>query len=126
MHDFTLSHAKRHTRARVVNYELAALSPAHLEEITAIRRAIEGEFRSVVQAGVSGRLFRTPNPRMTALALASLGIDVARWFRDAGQWSPEEVAGHHSRLALQMVGVTARRISRVRTASAHTDIIPIA
>jgi hypothetical protein len=35
----------------------------------------------------------------------SLGIDVARWFRDEGRWSPEQVAEHYRQLALRMVGV---------------------
>ncbi len=103
---FTTHHAFSHTSARIVNYELAALSPAHLREIAGIRRAIEQEMRQVVEAGVARDLFTTSNPRMTALALLSLGIDVARWYRDEGEWRPEEVAEHYCELALRVVGRT--------------------
>jgi hypothetical protein len=41
---------------------------------------------------------------MTALALLSLGVDTARWYRDEGDWSPEDVAEHYAELALRMVG----------------------
>ncbi|MQA63025.1 MAG: TetR family transcriptional regulator [Actinophytocola sp.] len=101
---FTEHHARGHTGARIVNYELAALSPEHLAEIAAIRRAIEAEVRDVVNAGVASGVFHTGNPRMTALALLSLGIDVARWYRDEGDWSPADIAEHYCELALRIVG----------------------
>lgn len=101
---FAVHHARGHTSARVVNYELAALSPEHLEQIAAMRRAIEQEVRQVVEAGVAAGAFDTPNPPMTALALLSLGIDIARWYRDEGEWSPEEIADYYCDLALRIVG----------------------
>ena len=101
---FTVHHARGHTSARIVNYELAALSPEHLHEIVGIRRAIEEEMRRVVGSGVASAAFRTSNPRMTALALLSLGIDVARWYRDEGAWSPEEIADYYCEVALRIVG----------------------
>jgi AcrR family transcriptional regulator len=101
---FVVHHARGHTRARIVNYELAALSPEHLAEISAIRRAIEREVRDVVEAGVAAGVFHTSDPRMTALALLSLGIDVARWYRDEGEWTPEQIADHYCELALRVVG----------------------
>ena len=107
VHAFVVHHAQGHTGARVVNYELSALSPEHLVEIAAIRRAIEQEMRDVVERGVARGEFHTPDPHMTALALLSLGIDVARWYRDEGQWEPEDIAEHYCELALRIVG--ARR-----------------
>jgi AcrR family transcriptional regulator len=104
VHAFTVHHARGHTSARIVNYELAALSPEHLREIAALRRAIEQEMRDLVEGGVTAGAFTTTNPRMAALALLSLGIDVARWYRDEGEWSPEDVADYYSELALRIVG----------------------
>lgn len=101
---FTLHHARGHTSARIVNYELAALSPEHLREIAGIRRAIEEEMRRVVESGVARGAFHTSNPQMTSLALLSLGVDVARWYRDEGEWSPEEIADHYCEVAVRMVG----------------------
>lgn len=101
---FTIHHARGHTSARIVNYELAALSPDHLREIAAIRRGIEAEMRRVVEAGAAVGAFRTSSPQMTALALLSLGIDVARWYRDEGEWGPEKIADYYCELALRLVG----------------------
>ena len=104
---FTAHHARSHTSARIVNYELAALSAEHLEEITAVRREIDQAMRDVVEAGAAAGVFHTADPRMTALALLSLGIDVARWYRDEGGWTPEQVADHYAEAALRLVGAEA-------------------
>jgi hypothetical protein len=61
--------------------------------------------RDLVERGVASGAFTTPDPVMTASALLSLGIDVARWYRDEGVWTPDDVATHYRRLALLMVGV---------------------
>ncbi|MGH3443965.1 MAG: TetR/AcrR family transcriptional regulator [Nocardioidaceae bacterium] len=97
-------HARGHTRARTVNYELAALTPEHLVEIAAIRRRIQHLLRTVVEAGVAAGEFEVRDPSVTALALLSLGIDVARWYRDEGTWSPEDIAEQYGVLALRIVG----------------------
>ncbi|MGN6243056.1 MAG: TetR family transcriptional regulator [Motilibacteraceae bacterium] len=101
---FTAHHARNHTSARIVNYELSALSPEHRREISAIRRQIDTEVRHVVERGVTEGAFTTTNPRMTTLALLSLGVDAARWYRDEGEWTPEDVAEHYCQLALRIVG----------------------
>ena len=103
VHDFAVDHARAHTGARVVNYELAALSPEHLREIREIRQQIDQELRQVVEAGVAAGEFDTPDPRMAAVALLSLGIDIARWYRDEGSWTPEDIADHYADLALRVV-----------------------
>ena len=82
--------------------------PGPPREIAGLRAAIEQELRDVVEDGVRLGAFTTSNPRMTALALLSLGIDVARWFRDEGEWTPEDVAAHYCELALNMVGAISR------------------
>jgi AcrR family transcriptional regulator len=102
--EFVRDHALVHTDARVINYELAALSEEHLAEIVAIRHDIDLVVRDVIDRGVAAGVFDTPDAHMTALAVLSLGIDVARWFRDEGRWNPDEVAVHYRLLALRMVG----------------------
>ncbi|MEJ3654686.1 TetR/AcrR family transcriptional regulator [Actinomycetes bacterium KLBMP 9759] len=101
---FIVSHAQGHTGARIVNYDLAALAPEHLTEIQSIRRAIDEEVRAVLAAGVATGAFRTDNINLTATALLSLGIDIARWYRDDGAWQPDEIAEHYCAFALRIVG----------------------
>ena len=101
---FAAHHAREPMTARVVNYELAALSPAHYTKIRAIRAQISEEMRKIVEDGMAAGVFSTTDPRMAAMALLSLGIDVARWYRQGGEWSPEEVAEFYVGLALRIVG----------------------
>jgi AcrR family transcriptional regulator len=96
--------AERHTRARVVNYELSALTPEHYAVISGIRRQIASELEGVVEAGRLDGSFDVADVRMTAGSLLSLGIDVARWYRDPGRLSPQQIADHHVDLALRIVG----------------------
>jgi AcrR family transcriptional regulator len=102
--DFVRDHALSHVGARVINYELAALSAEHRAEVLAIRHRIDVVVRQIVDRGVADGVFVTPDPRMTALAILSLGIDVARWYRDDGAWTPDQIAAHYRLLALRMVG----------------------
>lgn len=104
VHNFTLAQAKRHMRARIVNYELAALNKAHRAEVTTIRRQIEACFKQAVEAGVLSGDFTPAEPSLTAHALISLGIDVARWFHDDGRWTAEQIADHYATHALGFVG----------------------
>lgn len=107
VHDFAVHHARDHTGARIVNYELASLSPDHLTEIRGLRHRIDQAMRDLVERGVAEGVFDTPDPRMATVALLSLGIDIARWYRDEGEWSPEDIAESYAEMALRIVG--ARR-----------------
>ncbi|KAA1427834.1 TetR family transcriptional regulator [Nocardioides antri] len=101
---FAAYHARANTSARVINYELAALSEDHLAEVLEIRRTITAELRGVVERGVASGAFDTANPRLAATALLSLGIDVARWYREEREWSPDDIGTQYADLALRMVG----------------------
>ena len=105
-HAFALHHARELQSSRVVNYELAALTPEHRAEIRAIRRQIEDAVRDLVERGVRSGDFTTTRPRVAAVALLSLSIDIARWFHDGGEWTPEELADAYAELALRIVGAT--------------------
>lgn len=102
--DFGRHHAQGHTWARIVNYELEALSPEHREEIRGLRIAIEQELRAVIEDGIAAGEFDVPDVGMATNAVLSLGIDIARWYRDDGRWSPDDVGEHMALLARRVVG----------------------
>lgn len=103
MREYVLDHARNHMQGRVVNYEFEALNPQHRREIRRIRAEIERGFRGVVQNGIDSGVFRATEPEKTAVALLSLCIDITRWYRDAGPWTPEDLADFYADLALRMV-----------------------
>ncbi|WP_051023370.1 TetR family transcriptional regulator [Nocardia pneumoniae] len=104
MREFAVHHARAHTVARIINYELAALSHEHQQEIKETRRAIEAEVRGVIEKGVAAGVFENSNTHMTATALLSLGIDITRWYREDGSWSSEDIGDYYAELALRIVG----------------------
>lgn len=104
VYDFVAWHARSHTRARVINYEMRALSPEHTKEIAKIRQNIGFVLRRILGDGLEAGVFRVGDTGITANAIVSLGIDIARWYRDEGTWSPEEVAQRYTDLAMRIVG----------------------
>lgn len=102
--DFAVQHTRGHTWARIVNYELAALAPEHRSEIDALRHAIDTEMQALVREGVAAGAFACPEPRIAAAALLSLGVDLARWYRDDGGWTPEQIGDQYADLAVRIVG----------------------
>ncbi|MGW0324709.1 TetR family transcriptional regulator [Nocardia sp. NPDC003183] len=104
IHDFAVHHAQGQTVARIVNYELASLTSEHLAEIRAVRRRIDHTIRELVDRGVAAGVFHTPDSRIATVALLSLGIDIARWYRESGDWSPEDIANTYAEMALRIVG----------------------
>lgn len=106
-YSFADFHAREHTTARVLNYELAALEPEHRAEIDALRHDIDHSTREVVQKGVGSGAFSTPNPTMAATAIISLGLDVSRWFSEGHRWTPEQIAEFYADAALRIVGAAS-------------------
>jgi AcrR family transcriptional regulator len=100
---FTAWHAEHHTIARVVQYELAALSPEHLAEVATIRRAISAKVENVLGDGVSDGTFAVDDLHGTTLAVLSLSIDVARWYDPVRRAAPRELGQLYADLALRMV-----------------------
>jgi AcrR family transcriptional regulator len=100
---FAAWHARHHTAARVAQYELAALQPPHFRAVAAVRLAIERNFRKMIERGVAVGQFEVSDIPATALAVLSLGIDLARWYQPGSRHSPEELGELYAVLALRMV-----------------------
>jgi AcrR family transcriptional regulator len=101
--DFAAWHARYHIPARVINYELAALSPEHYDEIVGMRHQIDLVVRSTLERGVASGVFDVADVIGTARALLSLTIDVARWYRSSGRQAPEDIGRLYADLAIRMV-----------------------
>lgn len=102
---FTRWHARHSVVARVVQYELAALPPDAFAEVARLRRRIEGLVRAEVEAGAATGELAAADPALTARALMSMCIDVARWYGTGtrGRPDPDRLAAEYADLALRMV-----------------------
>ncbi|MDG3009502.1 TetR/AcrR family transcriptional regulator [Rhodococcus sp. D2-41] len=105
---FTLWHARHHTMCRVAQYELAALSPEHHAIIAEIRRQTEHFVREEIRRGVDSGAFVVPDVTTAALAVLSMGIDVARWYLPGRSVDAEQLADRYAELAASMLRTRPR------------------
>ncbi|GAA3311532.1 TetR/AcrR family transcriptional regulator [Streptomyces cinereospinus] len=103
-HDYCAWHARHHLLARVVQYELRALSPEHRSRIVELRSRTERLFRQEVQAGMAAGAFRADEVDNLTLAILSLGIDVSRWYTPGGDRTPVGIGRYYAGLVLTMLG----------------------
>ncbi|RTL69054.1 MAG: TetR/AcrR family transcriptional regulator [Pseudonocardiaceae bacterium] len=100
---FTEWHAEFRTVARIVQYELAALTPEHRADVADLRRGIERVVQELIERGVAAGVFSVPDPRGAATAVLSLGVDVARWYAPGLRWDPGELGVLYSDLVDRML-----------------------
>ncbi|MGU3292824.1 TetR/AcrR family transcriptional regulator [Williamsia sp. M5A3_1d] len=89
--------------ARVVQYELGALTPAHYREIVAIRRETMGVIAAIAEAGRAAGDFDIDDVDGMVLAISSLCVDVCRWFPSGAYRDPVDLGVAYARIALRMV-----------------------
>jgi AcrR family transcriptional regulator len=104
--NFVAWHAREHTTARVVQYELTALPEREYLIIAGLRRRIEQAVRALVAAGVEAGAFVVPDEKTAARAVLSLGIDVARWYSERTRKTPRALGREYATLVLGMLGRT--------------------
>jgi AcrR family transcriptional regulator len=100
---FSSWHARWQMPTRVIQYELGALSDPHQAEIAALRRGIDAVVRDTLQYGVDRGAFVVTDIGGAALAILSLAIDVARWYRPGGTRTPDSVGELHADLVVRML-----------------------
>jgi AcrR family transcriptional regulator len=106
--EFVAWHARRHTVARVVQYELHALPEQEYRVIIGLRRKIDQTVRNVIAEGVRAGVFTVPDVKTAAGAVLSLGIDVARWYDERRRKTPKALGAEYAELALRMLGADGR------------------
>jgi AcrR family transcriptional regulator len=90
--------------AHVVLYQTGALSPAHLADITARQREVGQIVRQVIADGINSRDFDIPDPGAAAIAVLSLCLDVARWYRPGHRPTPQQLGDFNAAAALRIAG----------------------
>jgi len=96
-------HARNHTLARLLQYELHTIPEERFDRIRALRREVTRLLHDLLDAGRADSAFEIDDLRMTTVSILSLGIDVARWY--GGKPDPNELAAGQSKLVMRMVGV---------------------
>jgi AcrR family transcriptional regulator len=100
---FVAWHARHHVAGRVSQYELAALTAEHYEEVVGLRRESTAVFREAVTWGIEEGAFVVVDVHRVVRAILSLGVDLVRWYRPDGPDSPEQLGHFYGDLALGIV-----------------------
>ncbi|MEU6262910.1 TetR family transcriptional regulator [Saccharopolyspora shandongensis] len=90
----------------IVNSEIRSLSPANREQHIAQRDRLQRLFDTCVEEGCDKGVFTTPWPHEASRAVVVMCTFVARWYRESGPLSPEEIAWRYGHMALSLVGAS--------------------
>ncbi len=104
----TAWNACHHAVARVVLYQLDALTPEHYAEVNGKQRRISQIVRQILDDGAAAGHFDIADTTGTATAILSLCLDVVRWYRPGRRRSPEEIGELNAQAALRMVASPAK------------------
>ena len=102
---YALRHATHPRETLVVNHETVHLDDPTRTEAQNMRRTHERRFRAIIDAGCREGLFRVESPKLASFAIREMCVSIARWFREGGEYTAEEVAHQHAVFALGMLGV---------------------
>lgn len=101
---YTEWHARNRALARVVQYELHALSRPHFRTIAALRSATTSVIDVIIEDGCIAGHFGTDDPEAASLAINSLAVDVSRWFPSTKHFDAIALGIIYGELALKLVG----------------------
>jgi len=71
----------------------------------------ERAVRAIICDGVATRDFHVDSPALASFAILEMCLSIARWFRDDGARSAEQVADEYADFALRIVGFVPDRPS---------------
>lgn len=100
---FTTWHAENHKQARVVQYELHGLTPAHYRRIAPLRHQVTGVITEIVAAGVAAGEFHVDSVDEVVMAISSLCVDVCRWFPSKRHSDARKLGETYARVAERLV-----------------------
>ncbi|MFT4125312.1 MAG: TetR/AcrR family transcriptional regulator [Gordonia sp. (in: high G+C Gram-positive bacteria)] len=99
--------ARHHQLARVVQYELGALTAAHRRTVTRLRRETTALLDAIVVGGVAAGEFGADDPAEVVLAISSLCVDVCRWFPSRTHRDPVTLGCAYARMARRLAVVVS-------------------
>ena len=104
---FSRWHAEHYELGRIVQFEFRHLSPEHREAVLGLRKELDGVVAGVLRAGVATGEFEVDDVPVTALALLSMAIDVARWYTPDVRRTPADIETSYGDLAVRLVRTAA-------------------
>ena len=100
----TIWHTYNSQVAHVVLYQTGALTPDHLADIAAKQREVSQIFRQVITDGLGSGDFDVQDAGAATVAVLSLCLDVARWYRPGYRLTPQQLGDFNAVAALRIAG----------------------
>jgi AcrR family transcriptional regulator len=100
---FASWHAQNHKQARVVQYELHGLTPAHYRTIAPLRHRVTDVLTEIIAGGVKAGEFHVDNVDEVVMAISSLCVDVCRWFPSRKHRDAHKLGEMYARVAERLV-----------------------
>jgi len=95
-------HARHRLEAFVGNREIGSLEqPAR---VLRLRSTYERGFRELIERGVADGVFTVRSARLASYSILDMGMGVANWFHDGGEFSVDQLAYQYGDLALRVAG----------------------
>ena len=102
----TIWHTYNSQVGHVVLYQTSALTPEHLADIAAKQREVSQVVRQVITDGVQSGDFDVSDTGAATIAVLSLCLDVARWYRPGYRLTPQQLGDFNAVAALRIAGGT--------------------
>jgi AcrR family transcriptional regulator len=100
---FASWHAENHKQARVVQYELHGLTPAHYRKIAPLRHQATDVITEIVAGGMTAGEFHVDNVDEVVMAISSLCVDVCRWFPSRTHRDAQKIGEMYAGIAERLV-----------------------
>jgi len=100
---FSRWHAEHYELGRIVQFEFRHLSAEHREAVLGLRKDIDAVVAGVLRDGLATGEFEVDDVPVTALALLSMAIDVARWYAPDVRRTPAAIETSYGDLAVRLV-----------------------
>ena len=100
----TIWHTYNSQVAHVVLYQTGALTPAHRADIAAKQREVSQTVRQLITDGEKAGDFDVPDTGAATIAVLSLCLDVARWYRPGYRLTPQQLGDFNAVAALRIAG----------------------
>ncbi|MEU9289934.1 TetR/AcrR family transcriptional regulator [Streptomyces sp. NPDC048275] len=97
-------HARHRLEAFVGNREIGSLEQPDQERVLARRSDYERRFRELIERGTAEGAFHVQSARIASYSILDMGIGVASWFREGGEFTVDQLAYQYGDIALRIVG----------------------
>jgi AcrR family transcriptional regulator len=112
-------HARHRLEAFVGNREIGSLEQPDQERVLGGRSDYERRFRELIERGAAEGAFHVQSARIASYSILDMGIGVASWFHDGGEFSVDQLAYQYGDIALRIVGARPPVVSYEESDPAH-------